>query len=59
MKSIFVPNESFQNKNEIKSINNYFNKNAKVLLEQIDDQTEIWIIGNKDQEFFKKQTEQA
>ena len=59
MKSIFVPNESFQNKNEIKSINDYFNKNAKVLLEQIDDQTEIWVIGNKDQEFFKKQTEQA
>jgi len=59
MKSIFVPNESFQNKNEIKRINNYFNKNAKVLSEQIDDQTEIWIIGNKDQEFFKKQTEQA
>jgi len=54
MKSLFVPNESFQNKNEIKSINNYFNKNAKVLLEQIDDQTEIWIIGNKDQEFFEK-----
>jgi len=59
MKSIFVPNESFQNKNEIKSINNYLYKNAKVLLEEIDDQTEIWIIGNKDQEFFEKQTEQA
>ena len=59
MKSMFVPNESFQNENEIKSINNYLYKNAKVLLEEIDDQTEIWIIGNKDQEFFKKQTEQA
>ena len=52
MKSIFVPNESFQNKNEIKSINNFLYKNAKVLLEEIDDQTEIWIIRNKDQEFF-------
>lgn len=59
MKSIFVPNESFQKKNEIKSINNYLYRNAKVLLEEIDDQTEIWIIGNKDQEFFEKQTEHA
>lgn len=59
MKSVFVPNESFDNKNEIKSINNYLYKNAKVLLDQIDDQTEIWIIGNRDKEFFNKQTEQA
>jgi hypothetical protein len=59
MKSIFVPNESFENKDEIKSINNYLYKNDQVLLEEIDDQTEIWIIGNKDQEFFEKQTEQA
>jgi len=59
MKSIFVPNESFQNKNEISSINKLLSRNATVLLEEIDDQTEIWIIGNKDQEFFDKQTEQA
>ncbi len=59
MKSIFVPNESFQNQSEIKSINRFLSRNTDVLLEEIDDQTEIWIIGNKDEDFFKKQTEQA
>jgi len=59
MKSIFVPNESFENKNEIKNINNYLYKNANIILEEIDDQTEIWIIGNEDKDFFEKQTEQA
>ncbi len=54
MKSIFVPNESLEDKEEIKRINNYLYKNSEFLLEKIDDQTEIWIIGNKDEEFFKK-----
>ncbi|NIP31931.1 MAG: hypothetical protein GTN99_10710 [Candidatus Dadabacteria bacterium] len=59
MKSIFVPNESFESRSEIKCINNYLYKNSELLLKEIDDRTEIWIIGNKDKDFFNKQTEQA
>ena len=59
MKSIFVPNESFENKSEIDSINSYLYKNSQLLLEEIDDLTEIWIIGSKDEDFFKMQTIKA
>jgi len=59
MKSVFIPNESFESKYEVKSINNYLYKHANILLEDIDDQTEIWIIGNKDKDFFTNQTVQA
>jgi hypothetical protein len=59
MKSIYMPNDSFNSKYEINIINKLLSKLSRSMLDDIDDKIEVWIIGNKDQEFFEKQTEHA
>jgi len=52
MKSIFIPNESFNFKSEIKCVNKLLINNSEAFLRQIDDSVEMWIIGDKDKDFF-------
>lgn len=59
MKSIYVPNESFQNRDEVRIINKILYDNIETLYNYIDENIEIWIIGNKDQEFLQKLTQAA
>jgi len=54
MKSIFIPDESFQNKQEIHNI--FLMNEVDSLLDDIDEKIEVWIIGNNDTEFFDNQT---
>lgn len=59
MKSIYIPNESFQSQNEVKIINRILCDNIETLYNYIDESIEIWILGDKDQEFLEKITETA
>ena len=59
MRSINIPNESFQNGNEVKIINNLLYDNIDTLNNYIDESIEIWIIGNRDEEFLDSLTRTA
>ena len=52
MKSIYLPNDSFNSKYEINIINKLLSKLYDSVLDDIDDKIEVWIIGNKDKDFF-------
>ena len=54
MKSIYMPSESFQSNQEVNILNKFFASSYKSLLDDIDDKIEVWIIGNKDKDFFNK-----
>jgi len=54
MKSIYIPNESFQTKNEVNIINKILYDNMETLYNYVDESIEIWILGNKDQKFLDK-----
>jgi len=51
MKSIYLPNDSFNSKYEINIINKLLSKLYDSVLDDIDDKIEVWIIGNKDKDF--------
>ncbi len=55
MKTIYIPNESFVDSNDVKVANKLLSRLADNLLDEIDDNIEVWIIGNKDKDFFNKQ----
>ncbi|HSG30190.1 MAG TPA: hypothetical protein VLB82_01450 [Thermodesulfobacteriota bacterium] len=55
MKTIYIPNESFADSNDVKVANKLLSHLADNLLDEIDDNIEVWIIGNKDKDFFNKQ----
>jgi len=57
MKSIYMPNDSFNSKYEINIINKLLSKLYGSVLDDIDDKIEVWIIGNKDKDFFNNQVE--
>jgi len=52
MKSIYIPSESFNSKYEINIINQLLPKLYDSVLDDIDDKIEVWILGNKDKDFF-------
>jgi len=57
MKSIYMPNDSFNSKDEINIINKLLSKLSRSILDDIDDKIEVWIIGNKDKDFFNSRVE--
>jgi len=57
MKSIYIPNESFHNENEVNIINKLLSKLSESALDDIDDKIELWLIGNKDKDFFSSQVD--
>jgi len=57
MKSIYMPNDSFNSKYEINIINKLLSKLSRSMLDDIDDKIEVWIIGNKDKDFFNSRVE--
>ncbi len=50
-------NDSFNSKYEINIINKLLSKLYGSVLDDIDDKIEVWIIGNKDKDFFNNQVE--
>jgi len=57
MKSIYMPNDSFNSKYEINIINKLLSKLSRSMLDDIDDKIEVWKIGNKDKDFFNSRVE--
>ena len=52
-----MPNDSFNSKDEINIINKLLSKLYGSVLDDIDDKIEVWIIGNKDKDFFNSRVE--
>ncbi len=54
MKSIYIPSESFNTRDEVSIINKLLVSLSESMLDRIDDRVEVWIIGNKDTGFFNR-----